>query len=73
MANRNVNRLKAPPSAREVLGRVLATLKKMGSPEQKAEAQEIEDVLHRHFYGQAAEAVNFAREEEPAGVEGLKS
>lgn len=60
--------LKSPVTAREVIGRLLMTLKRVGSDEQKAEAQEIEDLLVQHFA--QPEAVSFASAGEQADPEG---
>ena len=54
------------PTARDVVKRTLSNLKKIGTEEQRAEAIEIEKLLDQS----QAEAVSFAREEEPAAPAG---
>lgn len=72
MSNRK-SPLSPPPLARDVVGRILTTLQRIGTVAQKREAHEIETVLYRHFYEQP-EAVSFAtaEDEQPKG-EGKKS
>jgi len=53
--------LRSPVHARQIVGRVLVTLQRVGTDAQKQQAKEIEDVLVAHY--SQPEVVNFAREE----------
>lgn len=55
---------KTTPATRVIVGRLLGTLKRVGTVEQQREADEIENLLSAYF--SQPEVVNFAREETPA-------